>query len=93
MNARIDFFGSIRTDLDRAKAGSVLPVDERHLLDILPPHWRDDAETPESWFLGYARAFGLHATYDPTQGKFNVRKTIDAEDEATIAIPARTHAE
>lgn len=87
MNQRYDLVRRIKSDLEEAGPGKVMPVDDRHLLDALPHHWREDAETPEEWFIKFCRAFGLHATHDPMSRKFRVRITIDAEDEATITWP------
>lgn len=86
----MDLMARIASDLKRAKAGSVLPVDERHIHDVLPPYWREDAtdsETAEEWFIRLCRGFGLHATYDGFQRKFKVQITRDAEHEASITWP------
>lgn len=86
--ARFELLGKIARDLSRAKPGSVLPVDEMHVLDVLPHHWREeDVDSIQEWFIKYCRAFGLHATYDGR--RYKVRLTRDVEDEATITWPGK----
>jgi hypothetical protein len=75
---RMAVFARIHGTLKRAGPGKVLPVDERVLLDVLPHFWREEADTPEEWFIRYCRAFGLHLTES-------------VEDEATITWPGQSH--
>lgn len=86
MSDRFALLSRIRSDLTRAPAGSVLPVDSFHVLDVLPPFWREDADTVDEWFIKYCRALGMHATADGR--RYKVRLTRDAEDEATITWPS-----
>ena len=86
------FFGRITSDLSRAPAGSVLPVDPANLIlsNVLPHYWREEADTPEEWFIRMCRGLGLHATYDPFSNRFKVRITKDAADEDTITWPGKS---
>lgn len=83
--ARFELLARIKSDLTRAAPGSVLPVDSFHVLDVLPPFWREDADSVPEWFIKYCRACGMHATADGWH--YKVRLTRDAEDEATITWP------
>jgi hypothetical protein len=87
MSQRYDLVRRIKSDLEEAGPGKVMPIDDRILLDILPHYWTQDAPTMEEWFIKFCRAFGLHATHDPISHQFRVRITLDAEDEATITWP------
>lgn len=90
MNDRMEFFSRIARNLSRAPSGSVQPVDEGHIIDILPHHWREEGcHTIEEWFIRYCRGLGLHATYDPFARRYNVRITKDIADEATITWPGK----
>jgi hypothetical protein len=89
---QIDYFGRIAYQLRR----STLPdphmqLDGRNViyLDLLPPHWQDEASTIQEWFIRYARAYGIHARYDEFKDRYTVRLTKDAADEATITWPGK----
>lgn len=86
---RFDLVARIKSDLTRAPAGSILPVDGFHVLDVLPHFWRDDADSIEEWFIRFCRAFGLHVTHEPIRGRFHCRITRDSVDEATITWPGK----
>jgi hypothetical protein len=83
------FLSKILGDLTEAGKGKAMKVDARHLTmhDMLPPHWREEADTREEWFIKVCRAYGLHATYMMIEDKFTVRLTEDEADEATITWP------
>mgnify|MGYP001569822437 CR=1 FL=1 len=63
----------------------------RELGDMLPHYWREEADTPAEWWIRYARAIGLHATYDMLGNKICFRLTKDTNDEATITWPGKDH--
>jgi hypothetical protein len=88
---RYELLARIKSDLTRAKPGSIMPVDSMHVLDVLPHFWREDADTIEEWFIKFCRAHGMHATADG-QRRFNVRLTRDIKDEATITWPGQRRA-
>lgn len=72
----------------KGKAQDMIRVNyDKMVATYLPPWWREEAKTPEEWFVRLARNLGFHATWDEMNKRFEVRLIKSEPDQATIWMP------
>lgn len=92
----LTLFGKFRLGLTVPLDGkkdpeSTLFIQMANLQPLLPQHWREDAGTPQEWFIRLGRSLGFHIGWDETKLRFDVRLIKDNADAATVAWPGRSN--